>query len=275
MIFNGKKFAQEEKDVLRTEFAKCARAPRLDVIYVGADPAIESFMKMMMRVGDEVGAHVIVHRLYDAVPQDEIVRNIERIAGDPDSDGIIVQLPLPNGIDTGTVLNTIPSEKDVGVLSAKTFDLFTQGNISIVPPVARAMMSILRGHHVTLSGNMAVILGRGRLVGRPMRVCLEREGAIVVNLDKTTGNPTPYLLAADIIVSGVGKPLLIRPEMIKDRAVILDAGAGEMDGRVVGDAHPACADKCTLFTPVPGGIGPVMVAMLFRNLLDLIRSRGI
>lgn len=275
MIFNGKKFAQEEKDVLRTEFAKCARAPRLDVIYVGADSAIESFMKMMIRVGAVVGAHVIVHRLYDAVPQDEIVRNIERIAGDPDSDGIIVQLPLPNGIDTGTVLNTIPSEKDVGVLSAKTFDLFTQGNISIVPPVARAMMSILRGHHVTLSGNMAVILGRGRLVGRPMRVCLEREGAIVVNLDKTTGNPTPYLLAADIIVSGVGKPLLIRPEMIKDRAVILDAGAGEMDGRVVGDAHPACADKCTLFTPVPGGIGPVMVAMLFRNLLDLIRSRGI
>lgn len=275
MIFNGREFAKREKDALRTEFAKCARAPRLDVIYAGSDSAIESFMKMKIRVGAEVGAHVIVHRRCDAVPQEEIVRDIERIAGDPDSDGVIVQLPLPKGMDAEAVLGAISPEKDIGVLSAKTFDLFTQGGISIMPPVARAMMSILYEHHIVPLGNRVVILGRGRLVGRPMRVCLEREGAIVVSLDKMTGDPTPYLLAADIIVSGVGKPFLIRPEMIKDRAVILDAGAGEMDGNVVGDAHPACADKCTLFTPVPGGVGPVMVAMLFRNLRDLMQNAGI
>jgi len=273
MIFNGKEFAQKIKDELRSEFSKLPRKPRLDILYAGSDPAIESFIRIKIRVGDEVGAETVIHRFPETISEKELLEKIREIAEQENSDGMIIQLPLPQGINKQSVLNAVPTKKDADMLSDASWDLFTNGQTPNTPPVARAMMAILGENNILLKGKNVVILGRGVLVGKPVKICAEREGANITALNSTTGDPAPHLLKADIILSGVGKPHLIKPEMIREGAVIIDGGTNELNGKIAGDADPLCADKCSLFTPVPGGVGPVMVTMLFKNLATLINLR--
>lgn len=273
MIFSGKECAQKIKNALKEEFSNLPKKPRLDIVYAGDDPAIESFMKIKIRAGEDVGTETIVHRFSSTISQDELLAEIKKIAEDSASNGMIVQLPLPKGIDAKTILNAVPPEKDPDMLSDASWELFVSGKTENVPPVARAMMKILHENNIPISGKNVAILGRGILVGKPVRISIEREGGIVTGLNSTTGDPAPHLLKADIILSGVGKPHLIKPEMIREGSVIVDGGTSELDGKIAGDADPSCADKCSLFTPVPGGVGPVMVAMLFQNLATLMREQ--
>ena len=134
-------------------------------------------------------------------------------------------------------------------------------------------MEILERNNIQVKGKKVVILGRGRLVGKPFAICMKRLGAEIIQLNSTTGDPVPHLLTADIIATGIGKPHFIKPEMIREGAIILDGGTSEKDGKVVGDADPSCAEKCQIFTPTPGGIGPITVALLFRNLLNIIKNQ--
>ena len=249
MIFDGREFTEDLKNALRTGLMALARKPRLDIIYVGADASIESFTKTIIRVGNDVGVSTVVRSFSGTISQRDIICEIQMTADDTESDGIIVQLPLPAGIDTEAALRILPPEKDICVLSAKAFGLFMQGKIPSIPPVARAMMDILRKNRIILFERQVVVLGLGRLVGKPMRVCLEKAGAIVTGLDRTTGDPVLHLRNADIIISGVGKAHLIKPEMVKDGVVIIDGGTSELNGKIAGDADPACAGKCSFLRP--------------------------
>lgn len=178
------------------------------------------------------------------------------------TDGIIVQLPLPREWDVQKVLAAIPGSHDVDGIG---------DGARVMPPVARAVKEILESASIDPAGKSAIVIGAGRLVGAPVARMLEDAGAQVTVI--TEGRSLDALAEADIIVSGAGSPGLITPEMIREGVALIDAGTSEQGGKVRGDADPACAAKCALFTPVPGGVGPVAVAEIFENLFDLVEKR--
>lgn len=264
MIVDGEKIAEEMKLELRL----LGKIARLDIVYVGENPVIEKFIGVKKRYGNKIGAETVVHRFPENISQEDLIREVKRIGGDKNLSGMIVQLPLPKHLDTEAILNAIPEEKDVDALSKKAFEKFASGNSRFMPPVAGAVKEILEEHDVSLHGKEILVLGEGRLVGKPIAAWFAREHADFTVANSKTENLPELLKNADIIISGVGKAGMIKPEMIKEGAVLIDAGTTEEGGRVAGDADPACAAKCSLFTPVPGGVGPVTVAVLFRNLLS-------
>jgi len=191
-----------------------------------------------------------------------------------DADAAIVQ--LPTNAEGATLLEHIPLEKDADVLSRRARDTFARGDVdALLPPVVAAVQEIFEAHQIDPQGKEAVVLGDGWLVGNPCAVWLRQRGARVITLTKESEGKDAALGAADIIISGVGVPHLITPRMLKEGVVLIDAGTSESNGEVAGDADPACAHKCSLFTPVPGGVGPIAVACLFQNAVTLTeRSLG-
>lgn len=274
MNINGKQIADDIKSAMKERVIAFGRKPRLDIFYAGKSPVIENFLRMKRRAGEDIGAETNVHHFPHTSSQKSFVEELQKIATDKHSDGIIVQLPLPPDFDTEMILSSIPTEKDTDVLSQKSLELFGDGKLSIAPPVVGAIIEILKRNEISVSGKNAVVIGNGRLVGKPASLWLKKNGATVTVLDKTTGDLAPVLQKADIIISGAGEPNIIKPEMIRDGVLLFDAGAGEDAGETKGDAEFTCSDKCAIFTPVPGGIGPITVAMLFKNLLDLAEKNS-
>jgi len=275
MNINGKQIAEDIKNTLKERVAKLPRKPRLDIVYAGKNPVIEGFLRMKRRMGEGIGVETNLHHFPSSVSQKSLIEEIRKIAADKNSDGMIIQLPLPPELDTETILSAVPPEKDVDVLSENALLLFEQGKIALLPPVVGAIAEILKRENISVAGKNAVILGNGRLVGRPAAAWLKQNGATVSVFEKTSGDPKLALKTADIIVSGMGAGYFIKPEMIREGAMLFDAGASEEAGEIKGDADPLCSDKCTIFTPVPGGIGPITVALLFKNLLDAVGRKTI
>lgn len=272
MNINGKQLADDIKTILKKRVAILGRKPRLDIVYAGKNSVIEGFLRMKRRMGEDIGVETNVLHLPATVSQKSLIDEIQKITADKNSDGIIVQLPLPESFDTEMVLRAISTEKDVDVLSENALLLFEQGKHFLLPPVTGAIALILQQHNINIAGKNTVVLGNGRLVGKPVAAWLKQNGALVTVLDKPGSDPTPLLQKADIIVSGTGNPYMIKPEMIRQGVILFDAGASEEAGEIRGDADPACSDKCALFTPVPGGIGHITVVMLFKNLLDVMEK---
>jgi methylenetetrahydrofolate dehydrogenase (NADP+)/methenyltetrahydrofolate cyclohydrolase len=187
--------------------------------------------------------------------------------------GIIIQLPLPEKFNAQKILNSIAPEYDPDMLSEASHEQFGRGESRITPPVVGAMKEILRAHAIVLKGKRAVVLGQGILVGKPVKVWLEREGALahVVDIDTPHEERKKLLKNAGIIVSGAGTPHSICKEDVKEEVVILDAGTSEEGGALKGDVHPDVGEGASLFTPTPGGVGPLTSVMLFKNLIYLTR----
>lgn len=271
MIVDGRKIAEEMKEALTDKAADFARMhgrkPRLDIVYVGENPVIENFIGRKKKFGKDIGVEALVHRYAQEISQDALMGEIKRISTDRSSDGIIVQLPLSENFDAQEVLSAIPKEKDIDVLSQEAFESFSSGESPFFPPVAGAVKEILERNKIALENKNILVIGAGKLVGKPVAQWLLREHAHYAVARSKTKNLFELLLNADIIISGIGMSQFIKPEMIKQDAVLIDAGTSEQGGKVLGDADPASAAKCSLFTPVPGGIGPITVAVLFQNLL--------
>lgn len=273
MNIAGKQVADEIKEALLGRVSKLSRKPRLDIFYVGKNPVIEGFLRMKQRTGEYIGVETVVHHFPSDVKQDVLIEEIRKISEDKKVDGIIIQLPLPSTFNTDEILSAVPTEKDVDVLSEKALLFFEQEKSSLLPPVVGAIAEILKRNSVSVASKKVVVLGNGRLVGRPAAAWFKQQGAMVTVLDKADGDPISFLQKADMVVSGVGSPGIIQPNMIQERVMLFDAGASEEDGEVWGDADPLCSHKCLIFTPVPGGIGPITVALLFRNLLDIVETQ--
>lgn len=267
MIADGKNVQSAIKESLTRIIAESGRAHRLAIIYVGDNPVIERFIAMKQRFGGEIGVGVDVFCFKDDARQENIVQEIIRLGDDERYGGIVVQLPLPVHIDAGTVLDVIPANKDVDVLSEKAKEQYRNGKSVFTPPVAGAVEEILYAYNISLEDKKIVVVGRGRLVGEPVRDWLKRKGSTPEIVDEHTADISLLLRTADIIVSGAGSAQMIKSDMIKDGAVLIDAGTSEQGGRLVGDMDPSCAQKALLYTPVPGGVGPITVAILFRNLV--------
>jgi methylenetetrahydrofolate dehydrogenase (NADP+)/methenyltetrahydrofolate cyclohydrolase len=250
MIIDGKALSQKRITELRT--IRDTFGPLTLALVVSTDDAVtSSFIRIKKRIAAELNITVV---------------DCASLAEVGDADGVILQLPLPAGMDADVERNKIPFTKDVDVLSDAAFDAFVAGTYP-PPPVPRAMAYILNEYHIDPKGKKVVVVGQGRLVGKPAAELFNQLGAHVVIA--TRGNVEAETKDADIIILGAGDPHFLKPEMIKEGVVILDAGTSESSGKVVGDADPSCADKASLMTPVPRGVGPLAVVEIFANLLQL------
>jgi methylenetetrahydrofolate dehydrogenase (NADP+) / methenyltetrahydrofolate cyclohydrolase len=264
MIIDGKAIAEELYKALEERRTHFAQAPRLGIVVGAEDPVTDSFVGIKSKATDRLG--VELHRVDlkpDATSEDGIVA-VRKLV--PMCDGIIVQLPLPKTLDTNAVLSAIPDDKDVDAISTSTEEHVLDA------PVARAVVEILKRANVPIAGKRAVVVGAGRLVGAPTAALLKKLGADVAVISLHHGS-LEDLKNADIAVCGAGNPGFIKPEQLKKGVALIDAGTSEQGGKVVGDCDPACAEVASVFTPVPGGVGPVAVAMIFENLFDLIEKK--
>ncbi len=237
----------------------------LGILMSGADAVTESFVRIKARTAEKLGVVVVRESLPESATTDEALFALLTLA--KNTDGVIVQLPLPAGrqgfpgIDTERILAAIPPEKDVDGISPAPL---------VRPPVAEAVGEILENAGVDASGKKAVVVGSGRLVGKPCASLLTELGANVTILGR--GDALDALKDAEIVVLGAGEPGLVKPEHLKEGVVLIDAGTSESSGKIAGDADPSCAEVASVFTPVPGGVGPVAVAMIFKNLYQLGRA---
>lgn len=265
-IVDGRAIAQKIKDELREEISNTDKAPQMDIIIVGENAVTDSFVRAKEKCAKEIGVIFKKHKFPETTTTTELVTFIKDLG--TTTNGMVVQLPLPKHIDTHTVLLAIPVEKDVDVLSESTFGHFVTKTTKFIPPVAGAVREILERHKIPLNINV-VIIGKGRLVGAPVRTLFEHEGAKITVLDSETSTKefTRALQEAEIIVSGVGKPNLVKREHISKGVVLIDAGTSGSKGSVVGDICEDCINDASLVSKTPGGVGPITVAILFRNLI--------
>lgn len=267
MRIDGRDMAKRYGEILAEKVGKLSRSPMLRVFVLSKDKATEQFINIKKRAGESVGATIEVIDLPGTTTADELIGMIHTAARE--TDGIIVQLPLPDGIDVERVLEALPASHDVDRIG---HEASADVSGSMLPPVVAAFQHVLEENEVDISKKRIAVVGQGRLVGKPAALWFEREGAAVLVCDRNTSDLGSVLREADIVVLGAGVPHLVKPDMIKEGVVILDAGTSEAGGKVVGDADPSCEDKAALFTPVPGGIGPLAVMMIFKNLYSLVAS---
>ncbi|HEY0980134.1 MAG TPA: bifunctional 5,10-methylenetetrahydrofolate dehydrogenase/5,10-methenyltetrahydrofolate cyclohydrolase [Candidatus Paceibacterota bacterium] len=240
---------------------------RVAFIQFGDDAASTQFIARKERVASGLGIQSdIIHESAVATTEAAIAVLEEAIAHE--YDGIVVQLPMPYGIDTDTILNMIPPERDIDVLSKSAIEAFARGQTERMPPVAGAVDAVIKNAQIDLSEKNIVIVGKGRLVGAPIALLFDRMNVPYTALDLETPpeEQKELLLNADIVISGIGVAGHIQPHMVKDGVILIDAGTSEQGGVLVGDVDPACFSKATLYTTVPGGVGPVTVAVLLRNI---------
>lgn len=266
MLVDGNKIAKTLEEKLATELL-FSGPKKVCFIIMGEDKAIEQFVRAKCRVAERIGVLVEVMR-YVNIKNTEQATEIVRTVCAMDNDAVVVQLPLPDNVDTQIVLDQIPPEKDIDVLGTQTIKKFMRGETNRVPPVAQAVREIFDYYDILIKGKKVVVVGQGRLVGLPVHWLLQKDGSLhsIVTVHTPLSDKLDLLKSADIVISGTGAPNSIEPSMIKEGVLLIDAGASEQSGKLVGDINPLCGAKASLFASVPGGIGPITVVSLFRNL---------
>lgn len=275
-LLDGKKLAQKILDELKQALTDFEIKPRLAVAVVGRDPVVEKFIGQKKKKAHEIGIDVRVYPFAETITTNELRKRIAEIVHEEKNTGVVVQLPLPGHINAQYILNAVPPEKDVDVLSARAIGNFVVGKSSIFPTVPAAIKTLFEEYGVEYQKKQVAILGAGKLVGKPVAWWLAREGVTFSLLNSKTKDPEFFLHNADIIISGIGKPRVLRKEMIAEGAILIDAGTSESEGKTVGDVDiESVSEKAAYVTPVPGGIGPLTVALLFKNVILLAtRSRA-
>lgn len=273
MLVDGNKIAKALEEKLATELL-FSTPKKVCFVVFGGNTATEQFVKMKSRVAERVGIAVEVKKYTDVKTTAEAVKLVTEL-GEKDYDGIVVQLPLNVGLDTQAVLDTISPLKDIDVLGATAKESYAKGRIDRTPPVAQAVYEILESCNVKLTGKKIVVVGNGRLVGEPVQLMLSRIKVPydVVDIRTDEKEKLELFRNADIIISGMGVPHGIKPNMIKKGVVLIDAGTSEQGGKLVGDIDPMCESKASFMTPVPRGVGPITIVSLLRNTL-LSRKGG-
>src|SRR3989338_7461011 len=267
MVIDGKAVAESIYQDLAPKFKTLNRSVKLGIVIVGGNPVIASFVRIKERSALRLGIEMPRKDLPESAGEKEIIEAVREL--NENADAVIVQLPLPKGANINNILAAVPNEKDVDALNP---DIPEEKRL-VHAPVALAAVEILERSNVRIKDARAVVVGEGRLVGAPSAWLLKELGADVSVFSLEKGS-TEDLKDADIIVSGAGNPGFIKPEHIKKGVALIDGGTSELKKKIAGDADPACAEKAAVFTPVPGGVGPVAVAMIFRNLLELVKRNG-
>ena len=267
-IIDGKKIRDEILAGLKTRVAALPTPPVFCDVLVGNDPASAQYVAMKERVAESIGIQTHTAAFPADITTEALVAEIKKIADMPHMAGLIVQLPLPAHIDQKTVLDAVPTAIDVDALGSETSLAFYTGTPQFVYPTAAAVLAVLDSAQVDLSDKNIVIAGKGMLVGKPVAHLLTRRGVSVVSVDSDTPNTEKIFPKADVLISATGKAGLITGDMIQKHAVLIDAGTSESNGGIVGDIDRVSVEgRASMLAPVPGGVGPVTVAMLMQNIV--------
>jgi len=281
-ILNGTALAKKIKSVLAIEIEylvnKHKRAPKLSIILVGDDPASTSYVKSKKKSCNEIGILCDLNILPFSTSQQELLALIQSLNKDPEVDGILVQLPLPKHIDQQVVLQTIDYKKDVDGLHPMNVGLMNVSNEAIIPCTPKGILSLLRAEDISITGKHCVIIGRSNLVGKPMAQLMLRENASVTVCHSKTRD-LPYLTRqGEILIIAIGHPNLVNADMLKEGAVVIDVGINSVDGKLVGDIYNSIdvtniEKKAAAISPVPGGVGPMTIASLLENVVEIYKRR--
>jgi methylenetetrahydrofolate dehydrogenase (NADP+)/methenyltetrahydrofolate cyclohydrolase len=270
IILNGQKLSEKILDNLKKEIKRRQVKLKLAVVLVGRNKASLTFIKKKQEAAKKVGVEFSFYRFGQDITSARLKSEIKKIVKDSDNSGVVIQLPLPKKINTAEILNLVPREKDPDVLSEKSFKEFVLGESSVLPPTVGAIAYLLEGYEINLKKKNIVIVGAGRLVGKPLAAWLALQGAKFSILDKSTEDISIFTKGADILISGVGQANLIKEDMVSDGVVVLDAGTTKKNGKTVGDVDfKSVSKKASYITPVVGGVGPMTVACLLENLIKL------
>ena len=265
MIVDGKAIAGTLYNALLRERATFSGDITLGILVGDSNPVTTSYVRIKEKAAERLNVKMVRKELPRGAATADAVAAVQQLSRE--CDGVIPQLPMTN-IDIDQVKNAIPKEKDVDVLSDAAFAAFNEGKWPVIPPVPAACAYILEQSDIQITGKKVAVIGHGRLVGKPAAVLFKQLGGNVTVLDRGD-DIASGTREADIIVLGTGVSGLLKPAMVKQGVAIVDAGTSELGGKVVGDADPTVADKASLFTPVPGGVGPVAIAMIYKNLFAL------
>lgn len=277
-ILDGKALAAKIRKKAADDIAALKNrgiTPGLAVVLVGDDPASHTYVKMKERACEETGIYSIVHKMPLDISEEKILETIEMMNKNPNIDGILIQLPLPAHIDTQKVLNAVSPSKDVD-----GFHPYNVGNLVLdmecfVPCTPLGVMKLLEEYDISPKGLDACVVGASNIVGKPMMHLLLNKFATVDICHIHTKDLKAHTSRADLLIVGVGKEKLITEEMVKEGAIVIDIGINKSaDGKIVGDVDfERVAPKCSYITPVPGGVGPMTIAMLLVNTITAARKR--
>jgi len=268
MIVDGKKIAEGILKYLEMRIGN--RSLNLTAVLVGNDLGLKKFVDLKKKAAEKIKIHVSVYKFKERESQKKVVEIVRKLSQDLSINGIFVELPLPKRYKTQEILNAVLPEKDVDLLSLKMQRKYYTGKSDILPPCVEALESVFKLHNVRLTGKTAAVFGYGMLVGKPIMHWLKRNGVRVSVIDIDTKNPKHISQESDIIISGVGNPGLLTGDMIKKGAIVVDYGYAQKNNNMVGDVDfSSVASKASLITPVPGGMGPVVIAATFKNLVQL------
>ena len=269
-ILDGKAFAADYRLKLAEKVKNLKETdnivPGLAVVIIGEDPASQIYVRNKMKACEAAGIKSFNVVLPETVTQSEAEEEVKKLAENSEVDGIIVQLPLPKKFDEKRILSLIPVEKDVDGLSSENLGKLLKGEDSLISCTPYGIIELLKGYGVKFAGKSAVVLGRSNMVGKPVAALLLRENATVTVCHSKTENIASYTKNADVLVAAIGKAKFVTADMVKDGAIVVDVGINRIDGKIYGDVdYESVKDKCSLITPVPGGVGPMTVTMLLQN----------
>jgi methylenetetrahydrofolate dehydrogenase (NADP+)/methenyltetrahydrofolate cyclohydrolase len=277
-VIDGKAVAAAVRERVKVDVAayeqEAGRVPALATVLVGDDPASEIYVRNKRRTCEEVGMRSVHHGIEAGVKQEELLDLVRQLGEDDDVDGILVQLPLPAHLDSDAVVQVLNPQKDVDGLTPVNAGLLAHGTPGLVPCTPAGVMELLAHEGVELEGAEAVVVGRSKLVGVPVARLLLQANATVTICHSRTRDLDATCRRADVLVAAVGVPRLLGAEAVKPGAVVIDVGMNRLEDGLAGDVdYEAAAEVAAAITPVPGGVGPMTIAMLLANTLQAARMR--
>ncbi len=279
-VIDGKAVAAGVRERAARETAELTadlgRPPGLATVLVGDDPASAIYVRRKREACEEVGIRSFHHEPDASISEEELIALVRELDGDDEVDGILVQLPLPDQIDSAAVIAAIDPAKDVDGLTAASAGLLARGEPGLVPCTPRGVMELLASEGVNPEGKEAVIVGRSNLVGRPMIGLLLGANATVTVCHSRTRDLGEVCRRAEILIAAAGKPKLVTAEMVREGATVIDVGTNRTDDGLVGDVDfDAVKEVADAISPVPGGVGPMTIAMLLANTIQAARDRAV
>lgn len=277
-IINGKELAKNIRLKLKDEVAELKNAdinPKLAVIMVGDDKASKVYVKNKSKACEEVGIQYEEHILPSNTKMEELLGLIEKLNNDETIHGILVQSPLPEGLDANIAFRTVSPKKDVDGFNPINVGKLSLNQDCFVSCTPYGIIKMLETYNIEIQGKHAVIVGRSNIVGKPLAQCLLNKNATVTICHSKTKNLKEITKQADILIAAVGKPKFITEEMIKEGATVIDVGINRMeDGKLLGDTDfEKLKNKTSYITPVPGGVGPMTIAMLMHNVVKASKQQ--
>ena len=273
-IIDGKKISEEIKENLKKEIKENKLNPGLAIIRVGNNPASEVYVRNKLKACEKVGVKAIEYHFEESVKQEELLDCIDKLNIDDEIDGIIVQSPLPNGFDEDYVTSFINPNKDVDGFGIQSLGYLASDQTKFLSATPYGILKMLEHEKIDIVGKNVVIIGRSKIVGRPLALALLNKDATVTITHSKTENLKEMTLLADILIVAIGRDRFITSDYVKEGAVVIDVGINRIDGKLYGDVdYESVKEKVSYITPVPGGVGPMTIAMLLTNVVKSAKEK--